>query len=96
MTQRIMWVVWPSFLVAAAATGVFFSLFDPQEFWLFGEHLEISRMGAYTVGFFGFWGVGIGSSALTVFLSRSPWEINRCPLDAPMRPEGCPKQGACQ
>ena len=46
MAQRIMWVLWPAFLVAAAATGVFFSLFDPQEFWLFGEHLEISRQGA--------------------------------------------------
>lgn len=96
MTQRLMWVLWPSFLVAAAATGVFFSLFDPQEFWLFGEHLEISRMGAYSIGFFGFWGVGMISSSLTVFLARSPWEINRCPIDAPdARPNGCPKQGAC-
>jgi hypothetical protein len=93
MTQRIMRVVWPSFLVAAAATGVFFSLFDPQEFWLFGEHLEISRMGAYTAGFFGFWGVGVASSALTVFLSRSPWEVNRRTLDAPTCPAGCSKQG---
>ena len=70
MARSIMWVLWPAFLVAAAATGVFFSLFDPQEFWLFGEHLEISRMGAYTIGFFGFWAVGIGSSALSVLLAR--------------------------
>lgn len=69
MAQRILRVMWPSFLVAAAATGVFFSLFDPQEFWLLGQHLEISRLGAYTVGFFGFWGVGIGASALTLWLS---------------------------
>ena len=95
MAQRIMWVLWPAFLVAAAATGVFFSLFDPQEFWLFGEHLEISRLGAYTIGFFGFWGVGISSSSLSVFWARSPWEVNRCTLEAAARPEGCPKQGAC-
>ena len=69
---RIMAVLWPSFLVAAAAAAVFFSLFDPQEFWLLGEHLEISRLGAYTIGFFGFWGVGIGSSALTAILTMSP------------------------
>lgn len=74
MAQRIIWmrimaVLWPSFLVAGAATGVFFSLFDPQEFWLLGEHLEISRLGAYTIGFFGFWGVGIAASALSVMLS---------------------------
>lgn len=75
MAQRIMWVLWPSFLAAAAATGVFFSLFDPQEFWLLGEHLEISRLGAYTIGFFGFWGVGIGSSALTVFLAVTSHEV---------------------
>lgn len=70
MLKRIMQVMWPSFLVAIVAVGAFFSLFDPQEFWLFGEHLEISRQGAYTIGFFGFWGVGIASSALTVFLAR--------------------------
>ena len=69
MAQRIMWVLWPAFLVAAAASGIFFSLFDPQEFWLFGEHLEISRLGAYSIGFLGFWLVGIGSSALSVLLS---------------------------
>ena len=74
MPKRIVWirimaVLWPSFLVAAAATGGFFSLFDPQEFWLFGAHLEISRLGAYTIGFFGFWGVGIASSALAVMLA---------------------------
>lgn len=81
MAQRIMWVLWPSFLVAAAATGVFFSLFDPQEFWLLGEHLEISRLGAYTIGFFGFWCVGIGSSALTIYLAVTSHEVkNRTPL----------------
>ena len=69
---RIMWVLWPSFLIAAGATGVFFSLFDPQEFWLFGEHLEISRQGAYTIGFFGFWAVGIATSALTLWLASAP------------------------
>ncbi len=72
MLQRIMWVGWPAFLVAAAATGVFFSLFDPQEFWLLGEHLEISRLGAYTIGFFGFWATGVASSALSLYLSRGP------------------------
>ena len=70
MREKIMQVMWPSFLVAIVAVGAFFSLFDPQEFWLFGEHQEISRQGAYTIGFFGFWGVGIASSALTVFLAR--------------------------
>ena len=72
MLRRIMWVAWPAFLMAAAATGIFFSLFDPQQFWWLGEHLEISRMGAYTIGFFGFWGIGIASSALTLYLADAP------------------------
>ena len=72
MLRRIMWVMWPSFLVAGAAAGVFFSMFDPQEFWLFGEHLEISRQGAYTIGFFGFWAVCSGASGLTLWLSGTP------------------------
>lgn len=71
MARALMWVMWPAFLVAAAACGVFFSLFDPQEFWLFGEHLEISRLGAYSIGFLGFWLVGIASSAISVWLAMT-------------------------
>jgi hypothetical protein len=44
------------------------------------------------MGFFGFWALGIASSALTVFLERSPWEVNRCPLEPTERPDGCPKR----
>jgi hypothetical protein len=32
------------------------------------------------------------ASALTVFLARSPFEANRCPIDAADRPPGCPKR----
>ena len=42
---------------------------------------------------FVFWALGAASSFLTCFLQRSPWEVNRCPLDAADRPPGCPKQG---
>ena len=34
----------------------------------------------------------IASSALTVFLERSPWEVNRCPIEPEERPPGCPKR----
>jgi len=27
-----------------------------------------------------------------VFLERSPWEVNRCPLEPVQRPDGCPKR----
>jgi len=90
--HRLMWVLWPAFLAAGVAEAIFFTVFDPFDLHFFGSPLEISREAIYTMGFFGFWALGIASSALTVFLESSPWEKNRCPLDAPDRPPGCPKQ----
>jgi hypothetical protein len=92
MVQRLLWVLWPSFLVAAAAETLCFAFLDPEEIALFGASLEWSRQATYTLGFFFFWAVGAAASALTVFLQRSPWEVNRCPLPAGGRPEGCPKR----
>lgn len=68
--QRWIGIFWPSFVVAGLAEIVFFTLFDPVEMVLFGTHLELPRLGIYTFGFFGFWGVGILSSAMTLFLLR--------------------------
>lgn len=90
--QRLGWVLWPSFLMASVAEMVFFAMVDPSDIYLFGVPLEMGRMSVYAIGFFGFWCLGAASSALTVFLARSPFEVNRCPLDAPARPPGCPKR----
>ena len=68
--QRLMFVVWPAFLVAGAAELVFFSIFDPFELHFFGAPLDLSREWIYTMGFFGFWALGIASSTLTLFLER--------------------------
>ncbi len=97
LAHRIMWILWPAFLAAGAGEAIFFTVFDPFDLHFFGAPLDLSRQAIYTMGFFGFWGLGIASSALTVFLERSPWERNRCPLDAAARPEGCPKRegGGC-
>jgi hypothetical protein len=91
--QRLMWVIWPAFLVAGVAEAIFFTVFDPFELHFFGATLDMSRGAIYTMGFFGFWGLGIASSALTVFLERSPWEANRCPVVPGERPPGCPRRG---
>lgn len=93
--RRLMWVLWPAFLVAAAANALFFTVLDPQDLSVFGRPLDLAREVMYTLGFFAFWGIAVASSALTVFLERSPWEVNRCPLPADGRPDGCPKQGGC-
>ena len=94
MAQRWMWILWPGFLVAIPAVGVVFSLFDPADLHLNGKPVELSRLAAYTLGFFFFWALGCACSALTSLLQRSPFEINRCPLPAAERPPGCPKREA--
>jgi hypothetical protein len=94
VSRRLMWVIWPAFLVAGVAEAIFFTVFDPFELHFFGAVLDVSREVIYTMGFFGFWALGIASSALTVFLERSPWEVNRCPIGPDERPPGCPKRDA--
>lgn len=92
MMQRLIHVLWPSFLIAGVAVIVFTTLFDPLQFAYRGEPLVMDRIGAYTIGFFVFWLLGIASSAMTCYFQRSADEINRCPLPPRHRPEGCPKR----
>jgi len=68
---RAMQVVWPAFLAAAAAELVFFSIFDPFELHFFGQPLDWSRKAIYALGFFGFWGLGVASSTLTLLLAHT-------------------------
>ena len=56
---------------------LFFTVFDPQELYLFGEPSSLSRMGVYTIGFFLCWAFAAASSAFTCYLQRSAREINR-------------------
>ena len=91
--QRMMWIAWPAFLVAGALEMLVFAMVDPADMRWFGQPLEMSRQAVYTLGFFAFWLMTMASSALTTLLSMSPFEVNRCPLPADGRPEGCPKQG---
>jgi hypothetical protein len=67
--QKAIRILWPSFLVAAAAEMAFFALFDPGELTFFGRPLELSRTAVYSIGFFLFWAFAAVSSALSVSLS---------------------------
>jgi len=69
--KRAMWILWPSFLVAAVAEMVFFAVFDPGELTLFGRSLELSRTAVYSIGFFLFWAFAAASSGLSLYLERS-------------------------
>ena len=95
LAQRMMWIAWPAFLVAGVLEVVVFAMFVPQDMQWFGQPVELSRQGIYTLSFFAFWIITAGSSALTTLLSMSPFETNRCPLVPTERPNGCPKQEAC-
>jgi hypothetical protein len=92
MMQRLIHILWPSFLVAGAANIVFATLFDPLEIMYRGEALIEHRIAAYTLSFFVLWLLGISSSMLTCYFQRGANEINRCPLPPRSRPEGCPKR----
>jgi hypothetical protein len=65
--QKWIAILWPSFLVAGIETVVFFTLFDPQ--YVFAEY-DISRTGAYSVGFFLFWGFAILPCMLAMYFAK--------------------------
>lgn len=91
--KKVIWILWPSFVVAGVAEVVFFTVFDPLELHLAAEGVGFSsRLGWYTIGFLLFWMFGAASSAFTCFLQRTAEEINRCPLRPAERPPGCPKR----
>ncbi len=75
--RSLMWILWPSFVVAGIAEGIFFTVIDPQELYLFGEEVHLSKIATYSIGFFGFWAVCASSSFMTCFLQRSAAEVNK-------------------
>ena len=93
LAQRLMWIVWPAFLVAGLLEAVVFSIFDPEDMQWFGHPMSLSRQGVYTVSFFVFWALTIVSSSLTTLLSMSPFEVNRYPVPVDQRPSNCTQKG---
>ena len=93
LAQRLMWIVWPAFLVAGLLEAVVFGMFDPEDMHWFGYQMALSRRGVYTVSFFVFWALTILSSSLTTLLSISPFEVNRCPVPVSQRPPNCTHKG---
>ena len=67
LVQRVSAVLWPAFICAGVATGVFFTFFDPISLLECEGEPPLSRMGAYTLGFFLFWLLCIASSAATSY-----------------------------
>ena len=82
-TQKCIAVLWPSFMVAIVATGLFFSAFDPDDLFPFGEQTEVSRLGVYSIGFLLFWlvsaisGIGTLYFAITNCMRKNPGSRNQ-------------------
>ena len=74
---KILWVLWPSFIVAGVAEIIFFTVIDPQELYLFGQPVHFSKIATYSIGFFGFWLVCAASSLMTIFFQRDAAEVNK-------------------
>ena len=77
-SQKCIAVLCPSFMVAIVATGLFFSAFDPDDLYPFGEQTEVSRLGIYSIGFLLFWlvsaisGIGTLYFAITNCMRQNP------------------------
>ena len=75
--KRLMWVVWPAFLVAGVLEMLVFAMVDPQDLQWGGQPLELSRQAIYTVAFFVFWSLTLLASGMTALLAMTPSEVNR-------------------
>jgi membrane protein DedA with SNARE-associated domain len=67
-SRLLIWILWPSFLVAGIAEGLLFTVIHPDDILLFGESITISNEGIYTLGFFILWAFCASSSALSIFV----------------------------
>ncbi|RZL89902.1 MAG: hypothetical protein EOP82_17705 [Variovorax sp.] len=74
--KRWMSILWPAFLLACATELLVFGLVDPGDLQWQGEAIGMSRQAIYTAGFFVFWLLAMGSSALTMLLTMPAREIN--------------------
>ena len=68
--QKVIAILWPSFLTAGLATILFFTAFDPQLVMLAGGFEPISRLGGYTIGYFLFWILTSSTCVLTCYFQR--------------------------
>ncbi len=65
--QRVIAILWPSFITAGIATILFTTAFDPEV--LFVDY-DVSRLGVYSIAFFLFWLFGAVTAISTCFFLR--------------------------
>lgn len=61
-------ILWPSFIAAGIGLGIIFTLVDPMELVVLGEHVRASRSAIYSLGFFVLWAITAMAAAMSAFL----------------------------
>jgi len=74
--QRVVAILWPSFIVAGIATVLFTTAFDPANISIFADY-GISRLGSYTICFFLFWLFGAVTSTATCYFLKPCDAVNK-------------------
>ncbi len=65
--QRVIAILWPSFITAGIATVLFTTAFDPEVIFV---DYDVSRLGVYSITFFVFWLLGAVTAMTTCFFLR--------------------------
>lgn len=68
---RVIWVLWPAFLMAGLIEVLVFAFVDPQDLQ-FVVTMQWSRSTTYSLAFLAIWAAVSVSSALTLLLSSAP------------------------
>ena len=77
LIQKVVAVLWPSFLTAGVATILFFTAFDPLDLGMILGLDTLGRLEAYSIGFFIFWLLTSSSCALTCYFQKPCDQLNR-------------------
>lgn len=75
--QKVVAVLWPSFIMSSIATIVFFTLFNPIDMLTCNGYSDVSQMAAYTIGFFLFWALTGSSCVLSMYFQRPCSTVGR-------------------
>jgi len=78
LIQRVVAILWPSFITAGIATVLFTTAFDPAVIFI---DYDISRLGIYTICFFLFWSLGAITAASTCYFLKPCATINKISQD---------------
>ena len=72
--QRIIAILWPSFITAGIATILFSTAFDPDIIFI---DYDVSRLAVYSIAFFLFWLFGAITAMATCFFMRPCSAFNK-------------------